>query len=46
VFNAQTKSVELKNTAMKAGSMLGSIGLILNLILMIGAFFLVVNPVI
>jgi hypothetical protein len=46
VFNAQTKRVELKNTAMKAGSMLGSIGLILNLILMIGAFFLVVNPVI
>ena len=46
VFNAQAKRIELKNTAMKAGSTLGGIGLISNLILMIVAFFLVVNPVI
>jgi uncharacterized membrane protein len=42
VFNAQAKRLESKNTAMKVGSMLGTIGLIFNLILMIVAFFLVV----
>ncbi|NVM44871.1 MAG: zinc ribbon domain-containing protein [Candidatus Lokiarchaeota archaeon] len=41
VFNAQAKRRELKNTAMKVGSTLGSIGLIFNLVLMIAIFILV-----
>ena len=41
VFNSQAKGLEQKNTAMKAGRTLGSIGLIFNLVLMIAAFVLV-----
>ena len=40
VFNKQAKRTELKNTAMKIGNTLGSIGLIFNLFSMIAAFIL------